>query len=89
MFNSPLHYCKACNQYVALDQTVEECAGSHGCKVEQCRYAELFNSPAQVGDARSMNPEKPPPALAALSERSGMEVEATDDPKFATPNGSQ
>jgi hypothetical protein len=32
MFNSPLQYCKACKQYVTLDQSVEQYAREHGCK---------------------------------------------------------
>lgn len=45
MFNSPLHYCSVCTQYVATDQTKRECAQEHGCKVAACPLAHLFTSP--------------------------------------------
>jgi hypothetical protein len=45
MFNSPLHYCPACRQYVALDQSRRECASEHGCSPEQlCPMAHLFSA---------------------------------------------
>ena len=44
MFNSPLHYCSVCGQYVALDQSRRECAHEHGCPPEQpCPLAHLFS----------------------------------------------
>jgi len=44
MFNSPLHHCPACRQYVALDQSQRECASEHGCSPEQpCPLAHLFS----------------------------------------------
>lgn len=52
MFNSPLHYCTLCKQYVALDQSVEECAREHGCKIESCSYPDLFSPPASTQDAK-------------------------------------
>jgi len=52
MFNSPLHYCKSCKQYVALDQPVEQCAREHDCQVESCQYAHLFSPPAPNEEAK-------------------------------------
>jgi hypothetical protein len=43
MFNSPLKYCAICKHYVALDQSAEECARKHGCRIEVCPYAHLFS----------------------------------------------
>lgn len=42
MYNSPLHYCHACKQYVALDQTIEDCRAEHDCKIEHCPLAHLL-----------------------------------------------
>jgi len=45
VFNSPLHYCTACRQYVALDQGQRECAHEHGCPPDQpCPLAHLFSA---------------------------------------------
>lgn len=56
MFNSPLHYCPVCRQYVALDQSQRECAREHGCLPQQaCPLAHLFSVPD--------------PGVSALSEK--------------------
>jgi hypothetical protein len=52
MFNSPLKYCAICKQYVALDQSTEECACKHGCRIEVCPYAHLFSPPAPTEDVK-------------------------------------
>ena len=31
MFDSPFEYCKACKEYVLLDQTQRQCALEHRC----------------------------------------------------------
>jgi hypothetical protein len=59
MFNSPLHYCKACTQYVAIDQSVEECAHAHGCKLESCPHAQLFSPPVPSQDAKPAQQDSP------------------------------
>ena len=46
MFNSPLQYCALCKQYVELDQTMEECAGKHGCHGHGCPLADQFSPPS-------------------------------------------
>jgi hypothetical protein len=46
MFHSPLQHCAVCKQYVALDQTIEECAAKYGCKMESCPHAHLFALPS-------------------------------------------
>ena len=58
MFNSPLHYCPMCRQYVALDQSQRECAHEHACSPQQpCPLAHLFSVhdpeavPERAGDA--------------------------------------
>jgi hypothetical protein len=50
MFNSPLHYCPLCKQYVELDQTQQECALQHGCKVEPCPFTNLFKPEASTSE---------------------------------------
>jgi hypothetical protein len=45
MFNSPLQYCVKCKHYVELDQTVEECAKSHGCEGQECPLSHVFRPP--------------------------------------------
>ena len=46
MFNSPLHYCPVCRQFVALDQSRRECAREHGCLPQQpCPLAHLLSVP--------------------------------------------
>lgn len=42
MYNSPLHYCPYCKEYVALDQTPQDCQSEHDCAVEHCPLAHLF-----------------------------------------------
>jgi len=53
MFNSPLHYCPSCKQYVELDQTQQECALQHGCKVDPCPFTHLFKADAQASQKTS------------------------------------
>jgi hypothetical protein len=50
MFNSPLHYCTKCKQYVELDQTKEQCAAMHGCDGRDCPLEGVFRpaAPASV-----------------------------------------
>jgi len=45
MFNSPLHYCAKCKQYVELDQTKEQCAVMHGCDGRNCSLEDAFRPP--------------------------------------------
>ena len=59
MFNSPLHYCKVCKQYVALDQSAKECAQEHGCQPEVCPYADLFRPPPAAQKTEPATPERP------------------------------
>ena len=43
MFDSPYEYCAACKEYVALDQTQNECAREHGCDdLSKCPLRKLF-----------------------------------------------
>jgi hypothetical protein len=59
MFNSPLHYCKVCKQYVALDRPVEECASDHACKAQSCPSADLFCEPAPTQEEQHAKDDKP------------------------------
>ena len=60
MFNSPLQYCTVCKQYVELDQSVEECAGRHGCEPASCPLARLFAPPvAAAEDSAAQSPAAP------------------------------
>lgn len=59
MFNSPLHFCPVCHQYVALDQSQHECAHEHGClSTQPCPLAHLFSPPEpQAASALRGDPE--------------------------------
>jgi hypothetical protein len=58
MFNSPLHYCAKCKQYVELDQSKEECAAQHGCGGLDCPLVDAFNPPdSQLEDKRQKSPK--------------------------------
>ncbi len=61
MFNSPLHFCPVCHQYVALDQSRRECAREHGCLPQQpCPLAHLFSPPEpQAASGLRGDPEDP------------------------------
>ena len=50
MFNSPLHYCALCKQYVELDQMAKECALQHGCKVDACPCEKLLKPATSTSD---------------------------------------
>jgi hypothetical protein len=53
MFDSPLEWCKACKEWVALDQTVEECARQHRCSDGECPMAALLWAKQQQDEAAS------------------------------------
>ena len=59
MFNSPMHYCKVCKQYVALDRSAEECAREHGCNVQSCPSADLFCEPAPAEEGKQPKQNQP------------------------------
>ena len=59
MFNSPMHYCKVCKQYVALDRSAEECAREHGCNVKSCPSADLFCEPAPAEEGTQPKQNQP------------------------------
>ena len=42
MFDSPLHFCEKCKQYVALDQSRRECAREQDCRVATCPLERYF-----------------------------------------------
>ncbi len=42
MFDSPLEWCRVCRDWVALDQTAEECAKQHRCRDGQCPMVALL-----------------------------------------------
>ncbi len=60
MFNSPVHYCIKCKQYVELDQTKDECATLHACGGEDCPLLKMFRPPAPMDKSK-------PAGAAALS----------------------
>lgn len=45
MFDSPLEWCTVCKDWVALDQTVLECARCRGCPGRACPLAALLCAP--------------------------------------------
>ena len=55
MFDSPLHYCASCKEYIELDQTAEECALKHGCKLD-CPFVHLLKPAAAVEDKTGASP---------------------------------
>ncbi len=65
MFNSPLHFCKMCRAYVALDQSQGECAREHDC-APPCPLVCFFPVPeaSRAGD----NPAASWPVGAPLSK---------------------
>jgi hypothetical protein len=60
MFNSPLHYCALCKQYVELDQSAQECALQHGCKVDACPFTHLFKPATSTSDEKAATPAATP-----------------------------
>jgi len=42
MFGSPTSFCPICNDWIALDQSFEECAQNHRCRGSGCPLRELF-----------------------------------------------
>jgi hypothetical protein len=60
VFNSPMHHCILCKQYVALDQSVDECAREHACRIENCPISHLFNPPMASENTQSVKMAKTP-----------------------------
>jgi len=50
MFESPLDWCRVCKDWVALDQTVEECARQHHCRDGECPMIALLCVPQRLKD---------------------------------------
>jgi hypothetical protein len=43
--DTPFERCQRCNNYVMLDQTVQECATEHRCRdIENCPLKALFEA---------------------------------------------
>lgn len=61
MFDSPLHYCPACKQYVALDQTMDQCAAQHCGHAHGCPLAHHFSAPAPTEPVDQSETNKPKP----------------------------
>lgn len=53
MFDSPLDWCKVCKEWIALDQTVEECARQHRCRDRECPMVALLWAQRQRDEAAS------------------------------------
>jgi hypothetical protein len=47
MYDSPLHFCPVCRQYVALDQSQSECAREQNC-LSPCPLTNFFSVPNPV-----------------------------------------
>jgi len=41
-FDSPLHRCERCGEFVLMDQTVCECADEHQCDAASCPVLNFF-----------------------------------------------
>ena len=59
MFNSPLHYCPKCKEYVELDQSKAQCAALHGCDGKDCPLEQIFRPPPAAGDEGATAKPKP------------------------------
>lgn len=53
MFESPLEWCRVCREWIALDQTVEECARQHRCRDGECPMVTLLCAQRQQDEAAS------------------------------------
>ena len=60
MYESPLEWCPACQEWVALDQSLTERTRTKGCSPERCPLARRF-----AGDAERVAH----PPRAALEQR--------------------
>jgi hypothetical protein len=63
MFNSPLHYCTLCREYVELDQSQADCAREHGCTSEACPLKAYFldEQPSRPNVDAGREPPTPAP----------------------------
>jgi hypothetical protein len=66
MFDSPLHYCPHCKDYVALDEGLDECMRLHHCARDTCPIAHLFVEPQ-----RFFIEERNRPAVQAFEAQFG------------------
>ena len=78
MFNSPIEYCPHCRQYVALDQTQQQCAAEYQCQIELCPLHKYFTG--ELGKAGS-------PGASDLQRPMGREIDARH--KALDPEGKQ
>lgn len=53
MFDSPLEWCRVCKDWVALDQTVEDCARQHRCNNGECPMVALLWAKQQQDETAS------------------------------------
>jgi hypothetical protein len=53
MFESPLEWCRVCREWVALDQSVEECARQHCCRDGACPMVTLLCAQRKQDEAAS------------------------------------
>jgi len=58
VYNSPMHLCPVCKQYVALDQSAKECAAEHVCTADPCPLAHLFTQRNTTSDKQPQNTDK-------------------------------
>lgn len=52
MFGSPLCYCPLCGDWVALDQSLEECARRDGCGGRRCPLQQYLEPALSVNGGR-------------------------------------
>jgi len=50
MYVSPFDYCSVCKEYVALDQTVLDCAVKQDCRADACPLRKYFAAPEPPED---------------------------------------
>lgn len=50
MFDSPLEWCSRCKDWIALDQTVEECTKQHRCRDGECPMIARLLAPQRRKD---------------------------------------
>lgn len=49
MFQAPIYFCDPCHEYVALDQTQDDCTSRNGCNASPCPLSHLFARHGTLG----------------------------------------
>lgn len=49
MFHAPIYFCDPCHEYVALDQSQDDCISRNGCTASPCPLSHLFSPRGTAG----------------------------------------